>query len=126
VAEHPIGPDPERDARVDAYRDRERRRAARALDRYIESVFVETPGLGMAACKVAGDRFVEQVGDYVVARLTGRWDEVAQHNEMPVTDPAAVAAEWNRLGGRHATCADASGLGEAPGTRWVCTGGCPR
>lgn len=69
----PIAPDPERDRRVEIYRDRERRRAARALDRYIESL----QSGEVAVSAVAGERVVELVGDYVVARLTGRWNEVA-------------------------------------------------
>jgi hypothetical protein len=63
----PAGPDPARDARIDAYRDRERRRAARALDRYMEVMF--SPPLDEVARRVAGERFVEEVGDYVLARL---------------------------------------------------------
>jgi hypothetical protein len=76
----PIAPDPERDARVDAYRDRERRRAARALDRYIDLMWVPEraagdPAAEEAAMRVAGERFVEQVGDYVLARLGERAPE---------------------------------------------------
>jgi hypothetical protein len=73
----PAGPDPERDKRIDAYRDRERRRAARALDRYFDAMH----GTNMAPTEVmaaAGERFVEQVGDYVLARL-GHDPSVVQH-----------------------------------------------
>lgn len=83
----PAGPDPERDARREIYHDRERRRAARALDRYVESLDYGEEGqpqFGARSIDVAGERFVEAVGDYVVARLTGRWDEVA-------TDPRSHA-----------------------------------
>jgi hypothetical protein len=69
----PAGPDPARDARINVYRDRERRRAARALDRYIEIMF--SPPLDEVARRVAGERFVEEIGDYVLARL-GERDEV--------------------------------------------------
>lgn len=69
----PAGPDPDRDARIDVYRDRERRRAARALDRYIEAMFLSQADvpqrLGMGECRVAAGRFVEAVGDYVLSRL---------------------------------------------------------
>lgn len=72
----PAGPDPARDARVDAYRDRERRRAARALDRYMEVIFEATEPSRVSKSTVdaltvmtASERFVEQVGDYVLARL---------------------------------------------------------
>lgn len=72
----PAGPDPARDARVDAYRDRERRRAARALDRYMEVIFEATEPSRESKSTVdaltvmtASERFVEQVGDYVLARL---------------------------------------------------------
>jgi hypothetical protein len=68
----PAGPDPARDARIDAYRDRERRRAAAALDRYIDTMFTPTQQLA----QVAGERFVEAVGDYVLARLGERAGEV--------------------------------------------------
>jgi hypothetical protein len=67
----PVAPDSDRDRRVDAYRDRERRRAARALDHYIQTTQVyDTPGFSVA--HVAGERFVEAVGDYVLARLDER------------------------------------------------------
>lgn len=69
----PAGPDPARDARVDAYRDRERRRAARALDRYMELIYDEDIAAKRGAeIRTAGERFVEQVGDYVLARLGER------------------------------------------------------
>lgn len=64
----PAGPDPERDRRIDAYRDRERRRAARALDRYFEVIIGDKVG-GCGDAAVAGERFVEQVGDYVLSRM---------------------------------------------------------
>lgn len=67
------GPDPARDARVDAYRDRERRRAARLLDRYLEVAYEVSghnlPLDGSLRLNAAGDRFVEAVGDYVLSRL---------------------------------------------------------
>ena len=65
----PAGPHPERDARIEVYRNRERRRAARALDRYIDTIF---PGHGSnpsEATAVANERFVEAVGDYVLSSL---------------------------------------------------------
>lgn len=68
VAPAPVvrpGPDPLRDARIDAYRDRERRRAARMLDRFLETV----AGTATGARDAAGERFVEAVGDYVLARI---------------------------------------------------------
>jgi hypothetical protein len=69
----PIAPDAARDERVDAYRDRERRRAAKALDRYIASMFTSAADapqlLGIGANREAAGRFVEAVGDYVLARL---------------------------------------------------------
>jgi hypothetical protein len=85
----PAGPDPARDARVDAYRDRERRRAARALDRYIEVIFEVTDPHGVPTSTVnaltvmtASERFVEQVGDYVLARLGERAGEVPPRMAM--------------------------------------------
>lgn len=76
----PAGPDPDRDKRIDLYRDRERRRAARALDRYIEIIFPHAADLASATTDrmVASERFVEQVGDYVLARL-GHDPSVTQH-----------------------------------------------
>jgi hypothetical protein len=70
----PAGPDPERDARRAAYREKERRRAARALDRYIEIIYPHAAGLASATTDrmVASERFVEQVGDYVLSRLGER------------------------------------------------------
>lgn len=64
----PAGPNPARDRRRDLYADRERRRAARALDRYLDA-FNEFGTAGSTGARVAGERFVEQVGDYVLARL---------------------------------------------------------
>jgi len=66
----PIPASPARDARIDAYRDRQRRRAARALDRYFETLLGDTVGMGPAV-SVAGERFVEDMADYVAARLSG-------------------------------------------------------
>jgi hypothetical protein len=57
--------DPERDARREAYQEQERRRAARALDRYVDLVEGDRYGPRV----VAGERFVEAVGDYVLSRL---------------------------------------------------------
>jgi hypothetical protein len=67
----PAGPDPERDKRIDVYRDRERRRAARALDRYLEDYYLSVAPATDRSVAVAGERFVEAVGDYVLARLEG-------------------------------------------------------
>lgn len=99
VAPAPVvrpGPDALRDVRVDAYRDRERRRAARALDRYIETVCpAETPD---SSYKVAGERFVEAVGDYVLARLGER----AAGGDVPA-DPHGPHPH-ERSGGRCLDC----------------------
>lgn len=73
----PIAADPERDARREIYRDRERRRAARALDRYVQSLDYGEEGqpqFGARSIDVAGERFVEAVGDYVLARIAGDAD----------------------------------------------------
>lgn len=70
----PAGPDPERDRRRDLYADRERRRAARALDRFLEAAN-EFDTVASTGARVAGERFVEQVGDYVLARLQRGADE---------------------------------------------------
>jgi hypothetical protein len=56
----------ERDARMAVYRDRERRRATLALDRYVELVY---GGSDKKVSDVAADRLVEAVGDYVLSRL---------------------------------------------------------
>lgn len=65
--------DPERDSRREAYRERERRRAARALDRYMEIIMGDAGRPSAltdhAAVSAAGERFIEQVGDYVLSRL---------------------------------------------------------
>lgn len=61
----PAGPDLERDKRIDIYRDRERRRAARALDRYWKALQDGRVQVSAAA----GDRVIELIGDYVLARL---------------------------------------------------------
>jgi hypothetical protein len=65
----PAGPDPARDARINAYRDRERRRASRLLDRYLELLAPVAPTGNVESISAAGERFVEAVGDYVLARL---------------------------------------------------------
>ena len=71
----PAGPDSERDARREIYRDRERRRAARALDRWLEATYpLAGDGASAEAIAVAGERFVEAVGDYVLARIAGDED----------------------------------------------------
>jgi hypothetical protein len=63
----------ERDRRRARLAETERRRAARALDRYVDSLYlssIDVPQhLGMGASREAGDRFVEAVGDYVLSRL---------------------------------------------------------
>jgi hypothetical protein len=80
------GPDPARDARVDAYRDRERRRAARLLDRYLEVAYEVSghnlPLDGSLRLNAAGDRFVEAVGDYVLSRLQQK-----SHYGVPAANP---------------------------------------
>lgn len=116
----PAGPDPERDKRIDAYRDRERRRAARALDRYIDLNM--NGGAGTAAADVAGDRLVEAVGDYVLARLQRGadeppWGESSHlavrgceiHGDACAGDPLQQKAHYGvptwesaHLGGQHA------------------------
>lgn len=58
----PAAPDPERDRRRELRARVERRRAARALDRYVEVMFGSEG-------RAAGERFVEAVGDYVESRL---------------------------------------------------------
>lgn len=63
-----IDPDAvERAARRAAYQDRERRRATAAMDRYLELLYGS--GIQSPAEQVAGERFVEAVGDYVLSRL---------------------------------------------------------
>lgn len=63
--------DPERDARIEAYRDQERRKAARALDRYLDAWQDAYAGSGPApVVAAAGERFVQAVGDYVLSRLS--------------------------------------------------------
>jgi hypothetical protein len=96
----PAGPDPERDKRIDVYRDRERRRAARALDRYIE-IIIGDAGRPSAltnhlAVSAAGDRFVEQVGDYVLARveegMSAQVDRIMAARDLATGDVTAYGA----------------------------------
>jgi hypothetical protein len=61
--------DPERDRRRELYADRERRRTARALDRYLEDYYLSVAPATDRSVAAAGERFVEAVGDYVLARL---------------------------------------------------------
>lgn len=75
----PAGPNPDRDKRIDAYRDRERRRATRALDRYVEVVMAERDGDLSAVPAIAADHLIEVVGDYVLARLGDRELNVQQN-----------------------------------------------
>jgi hypothetical protein len=91
----PAGPDSERDARIDVYRDRERRRAARALDRYIDLMWVPDAAAGdpvaeEAAMRVAGERFVESVGDYVLSRL----QQKSHYGASPIENAEALS-EWH-------------------------------
>lgn len=86
----PAGPDPDRDARREIYRDRERRRAARALDRYFTAMHSDSDGSPF----VAGERFVEQVGDYVLARLGSTCLNGPEH---PCTDVMTVGEAYDRL-----------------------------
>jgi hypothetical protein len=65
----PIEPDEERDARRRAYQDRQRRRAARLMDRWIETTYAPGGHSFTERSGMAGERFVEAVGDYVLARL---------------------------------------------------------
>jgi hypothetical protein len=94
----PAGPDPARDARIDLYRDRERRRAARALDRYIDTQMGDTAtGLlsptDREVVAAAGERFIEQVGDYVLARL-----------EVPNPGQSLPAHAWREYNATGNTC----------------------
>jgi hypothetical protein len=86
------GPDPARDARVDAYRDRERRRAARLLDRYLEVAYEVSghnlPLDGSLRLNAAGDRFVEAVGDYVLSRLQQK-SHYDVSDDLPDVPPCA-------------------------------------
>lgn len=95
----PIPASPARDARVDVYRDRERRRAARALDRYIEAMFLSPADvpqhLGMGESRVAADRFVEAVGDYVLARLGDSALNVQQKSHYDVAAAGGGNARTN-------------------------------
>lgn len=96
----PAGPDPDRDARVDAYRDRERRRAARALDRYIEALQAGD----VAVSAVAGDRVVELIGDYVLARLGDTELNVQQKSHYGAREGGADLAEVRCSPGWHVGC----------------------
>jgi hypothetical protein len=61
---------PARDARRRVRAERERRRAARALDRYMEIYEQAVAGAGgTLPILTAGERFVEAVGDYVLSEL---------------------------------------------------------
>lgn len=96
VAPSPVvrpGPDAERDARIEVYRDRERRRAARALDRYFTAMHSDSDGSPF----VAGERFVEQVGDYVLARLQVPMEAGDLRGESFIGDPMTVGEAYDRL-----------------------------
>lgn len=123
----PAGPDPARDARIDVYRDRERRRAARALDRYFEVIIGDKVG-GCGDASVAGERFVEEVGDYVLARLAQSSDRdvafnVQQNSHydatercVPVPDPVTGRPlHAYECGGHHN-----ADHGARPGPRCTC------
>jgi hypothetical protein len=79
--------DPERDARREAYADRERRKAARALDRFMElhvdDIDVST---GDRARVVAGEHFVEAVGDYVLSKIKSHWQELIDRYDQAFRD----------------------------------------
>lgn len=93
-------PDPERDARREAYQERERRRAARALDRYIEAMFVSPADvpqhLGMGASNVAADRFVEAVGDYVLSTIKEHWQDLIERYDQAFRDHVEQGLQQNR------------------------------
>lgn len=98
----PAGPDPERDARIDVYRDRERRRAARDLDRYMELIYDEDIASKRGAeIRVAGERFVEACGDYVLARMTGNpWGDAVEAHRARLQQKSHYGVsieEHNRL-----------------------------
>lgn len=100
-------PDPERDARIEAYRDRERRRAARALDRYLELIAPVPPVGAAEPISVAGERFVEAVGDYVLARLHDETYRAAASDVLGIdlhqkTDYGVPTWESAHLDGQHA------------------------
>ena len=59
--------DPDRDARREAYRADQRRKAARALDRLFDLTL--PPDAAPRYSTAASERFVEAVGDYVLSRL---------------------------------------------------------
>lgn len=84
-----IASDPARDGRRRAYADRERRRAARALDRYLDAATEPASRLPrVSLVDAAGESFIEAVGDYVLSRL--------HHNsDYGVADPALVEDEYD-------------------------------
>jgi hypothetical protein len=107
-------PDPDRDQRIEAYRDRERRRAARAMDRYIEVLNGPFTNHMPPELDVAGERFVEAVGDYVLSRMTGNpWGDAVQAHRDRVSE-----VQHNRHYG--ATTHDpGSHVGGCPNRDWV-------
>jgi hypothetical protein len=94
----PIPASPARDARIDAYRDRQRRRAARALDRYFETLLGDTVGMGPAV-SVAGERFVEDMADYVAARLSGMLPDgmSVTYDRSPLQQKSHYGVEPDRI-----------------------------
>lgn len=62
----------DREARRAAYAARERRRAAAALDRFLAVLYGTPDEVWTDAARVENDRFVEAVGDYVLARIGER------------------------------------------------------
>lgn len=112
----PAGPDPARDRRRDLYADRERRRAARALDRFLEA-FNEFGTAGSTGARVAGERFVEQLGDYVLARL-GR-DETSLLGEVEaLLGPSAARDVADQMHDEAYGLHQKAHYGVAPGS-WV-------
>ena len=109
--------DPERDARREAYQAQERRKAARALDAYIEIVYADTPypDDGRGRINAAGERFVEEVGDYVMARIKEHWQGLVERYDQAFRDHVAQSLQQKS----HYGVPNEVGLTPADGARWA-------
>jgi hypothetical protein len=132
----PVPPDAARDARVAARRAADATKAGRALDRLLDA---REDGKSQAWQMDARDRFIEEVGDYVLSRL--------QHNRHYVGVPSGpgevrlvpdphyvphyVRPDQGPIGSTgplHDTCMETTSHAElAAGTRsWICGQDCQR
>lgn len=93
-----------REARRRVYAQDERRKAARALDAYLSALYGTPRESWTAEADVAGEKFVERVGDYVLSRLAHK-----SHYGVPRCPVDGQFCSTCRIGGGNGTGGECEG-----------------